>query len=374
MDPELSTDHRALRRTVRDFADGVIRPIAAEIDREHRFPRRVIDAAARLDLLGTLVPEAYGGAGMDHVSFTICIEEIARACASCAVIVDVHTSVGTEPVVLFGTEAQKRAWLPRLASGEVLGAFCLTEPGSGSDAASLQATARRQEGGWVLRGTKTFITNVGEAGLYTVFARTPAGISAFLVPAGAPGLRMGQTFSKMGLNGSPTGEVVLDDVRVPAEALLHTDGKGFTVAMRALDAGRIGISGQALGVAGAALEEAIAFLRQRRQFGRPVATFQGLQFMVADLGTRLEAARQLAYHAAWLCDRGRPFTREASIAKLFCTDAAMDIATDAVQLGGGYGYTAELALERHFRDAKALQIYEGSNQVQRMVIARDVLR
>ncbi|MBO0708166.1 MAG: acyl-CoA dehydrogenase family protein [Candidatus Dormibacteraeota bacterium] len=374
MDLELQSEHRALRETVRAFADQVIRPLAAGIDREHRFPAQVIAAAAELDLLGTLVPEDYGGAGMDHLAFTLCIEEIARACASCAVIIDVHSSVGSEPIVLFGTEEQKRTWLPALAAGRVLGAFCLSEPGSGSDAASLQASAHHDGAGWVLTGTKTFITNIGEAGLYTVFARSAEGISAFLVPGDAPGLRVGQVFRKMGLNGSPTGELVLDEVRVGAGALLHAPGQGFQVAMRALDSGRIGISGQALGIAGAALEEGAAFLRERRQFDRPLASFQGLQFMVADMGTRLEAARRLAYHAAWLCDQGRPFTKEASMAKLFCTDTAMAVATDAVQLGGGYGFTQELALERHFRDAKALQIYEGSNQVQRIVIARDVLR
>jgi acyl-CoA dehydrogenase len=374
LDPELSSDHRALRETVRAFAEQVIRPLASDIDREHRFPSEVISAAAGLDLLGVLVPEAYGGAGMDHLAFTLCIEEIARACASCAVIIDVHSSVGTEPIVLFGTEEQKRAWLPELAAGRLLGAFCLTEPDSGSDAASLKATAQRDGAGWVLTGTKTFITNVGEAGLYIVFARGPQGISAFLVPADAPGVRVGQVFRKMGLNGSPTGELILDDARVPADSLLHQAGTGFRVAMRALDSGRIGISGQALGITGAALEEATGFLTQRRQFGRPLASFQGLQFMVADMGTRFEAARRLAYHAAWLCDQDRPFTREASIAKLFCTDTAMAVANDAVQLCGGYGFTQDLPLERHFRDAKALQIYEGSNQVQRIVIARDVLR
>jgi alkylation response protein AidB-like acyl-CoA dehydrogenase len=373
LDPELSSEHRALRETVRAFADQVIRPLAAEIDRDHRFPSEVIAAAAELDLLGILVPEAYGGAGMDHLAFTICVEEVARACASCAVILDVHSSVGTEPIVLFGTDDQKRAWLPPLASGRLLGAFCLTEPDSGSDAASLKATAQRDGRGWALTGTKTFITNVGQAGLYIVFARVPGGISAFLVPADAPGVRVGQVFRKMGLNGSPTGELILDDARVPADSLLHLAGKGFRVAMRALDSGRIGISGQALGITGAALAESSGFLIQRRQFGRPLASFQGLQFMVADMATRFEAARRLAYHAAWLCDQGRPFTREASIAKLFCTDTAMEVATDAVQLCGGYGFTSDLPLERHFRDAKALQIYEGSNQVQRIVIARDVL-
>jgi len=330
-------------------------------------------------LLGILVPPEYGGAGLDHLAFTICIEELAVACASTAVIVDVHNSVACEPILLFGTEEQKRRWLPALASGELLGAFALTEPSSGSDAASLQTTARRHGDEYVLNGTKVFITNIGRAGMYIVFARTgsgerAAGVSAFIVPGDAEGLKVGQVFRKMGLNGSPTGELVLEDVRVPASNLLYEEGKGFTIAMRALDSGRIGISGQALGIAEAALGEAIAYTREREQFGRPVAAFQGVQFALADMATRLTAARQMAYHAAWLCSRGRRFTREASMAKLFCTDAAMEIATEAVQLAGGYGYVDDLPFERHFRDAKALQIYEGTNQVQRVVIAREVLR
>ncbi len=379
MDLELGPDHLALRAAVREFAQAEVRPLAAAVDREHRFPSEAIAGAARLNLMGILVPSEYGGAGLDHLAFTVCIEELAQACASTAVIVDVHNSVASEPVVLFGTPEQKRAWLPRLASGEVLGAFALTEPDSGSDAAALKTTARREGGEWVLSGTKVFISNIGEAGLYLVFARTSAGsraggISAFLVPAGSAGLRVGQVFKKMGLNGSATGELVLEEVRVPAGALLHAEGRGFTVAMRALDSGRIGISGQALGIAQAAFDEALAHTREREQFGAPVASRQGVGFMLADMATRLAAARQMTYHAAALCSAGRPFTREASMCKLFATDSAMEIAIDAVQLAGGYGYIAEQPFERHFRDAKALQIYEGSNQVQRLVIARELLR
>jgi alkylation response protein AidB-like acyl-CoA dehydrogenase len=375
VDLELSREHRALRASVREFADSVVRPRAAAIDRERRFPSDVIEAASELDLMGILVPSEYGGAGLDHLAFTICIEELARACASTAVIIDVHNSVATEPIALFGTEEQKRRWLPGLASGRLLGGFALTEPGSGSDAAALQASARRERGGWVLEGSKTFITNAGRAALYLVFARSlpqprAAGVSAFLVPADTPGLRVGQVFDKMGLHGSPTGELVLDEAWVPGDALLHEEGRGFAVAMRALDSGRIGISGQALGVAGAALDEAIAHTAERT---RPVAAFQGVQFMLADMATRFTAGRQLAYHAAALCSAGRPFTREASIAKLYCTDTAMEIATDALQVAGGQGYLSDLPFERHFRDAKALQIYEGSNQIQRVVIARELL-
>ena len=356
-----------------------MKPAAAAVDREHRFPAEAVRGARELDLMGILVPPEYGGAGLDHLAFTICIEELARACASTAVIVDVHNSVATEPILLFGTEEQRRAWLPRLAAGEILGAFALTEPSSGSDAASLKTTAQRYGDEYVLNGTKVFITIVGEAGMYLVFARTgpderAAGVSCFIVPADTPGLRPGQVFKKMGLHGSPTGELILEDARVPAANLLAPEGRGFRVAMRALDSGRIGISGQALGIAQAALEEALAFTREREQFGQPVARFQGVGFMLADMATRVVASRQLAYHAASLCSAGKPFTQEASMAKLFCTDTAMEVAIDALQLAGGYGYISELPFERHFRDAKALQIYEGSNQIQRQVIARGLLQ
>ena len=322
--------------------------------------------------MGMLVPREYGGAGLDALAFTIGIEELAHACASTAVIVDVHTSVGTEPILLFGDEDQKRRWLPPLAKGEVLGAFALSEPSSGSDAASLKTSARRESDGYVLNGTKVFITNIGHAGLYIVFARTgaderAAGISAFIVPAETKGLRVGQVFHKMGLHGSPTGELVLEDVRVPAANRLGAEGQGFTVAMRALDSGRIGISGQALGIGQAAVDEARAFMRDRGHE-------QGDDFVLADMAARIESARLLAYHAAWRCSRGLRFTREASMSKLHCTDSAMQLAIDALQIAGEEGAVAGSALERHMRDAKALQIYEGSNQVQRVVIARELLR
>jgi len=371
LDLELAPDHATFRGAVRELAQGVIQPLAAEVDRDHRFPEEAVKAAAEAGLLGVLIPREYGGAGLDALAFAICIEEIAQACASSAVIVDVHTSVGSEPMLLFGTEDQKRKWLPKLASGELLGAFALTEPASGSDAASLKMSARRKGGGYVLNGTKVFITNIGRAGLYIVFARSgeekAAGISAFLVPSNAEGVKVGQVFTKMGLNGSPTGELVLEDVEVPAENRLGAEGQGFTVAMRALDSGRIGISGQALGIAQAAVDESRALLASR---GRD----QGDDFLLADMATRLESARLLAYHAAWLCGAGRPFTRQASMAKLHCTDTAMQLAIDALQLAGDEGTISGSPFDRHFRDAKALQIYEGSNQVQRLVVARDILR
>jgi acyl-CoA dehydrogenase len=372
MDLDLAPQHATFRAAVRELAQGVALPHAAEVDREYRFPDEAVKAAADAGLMGVLIPREYGGAGLDAIAFAVCIEELAQACASTSVIVDVHTSVGSEPILLFGTEEQKRRWLPRLASGELLGAFALTEPASGSDAASLTMTARLSGNDYVLNGTKVFITNIGRAGLYVVFARTgpdqkAAGVSAFLVPGDAPGVRVGQLFKKMGLHGSPTGELVLEDVVVPAANRLAAEGQGFTVAMRALDSGRIGISGQALGIAQAAVTESRAVLAD----GEPA---QGDEFMLADMATRLESARLLAYHAAWLCSKGRPFTRQASMAKLHCTDTAMDLALDALQLAGEEGTVSGSPFERHVRDAKALQIYEGSNQVQRMVIARDLLR
>ena len=372
MDLELAPEHASFRAGVRELAQGVVQPLAAEVDRDHRFPQEAIDAAAQSGLLGVLIPRRYGGAGLDALAFAICVEELAQACASTAVIVDVHTSVGTEPILLFGDDEQKSRWLPRLATGEVLGAFALTEPASGSDAASLTTTARRNGDGYVLNGTKVFITNIGHAGLYVVFARTgpdekAAGVTAFLVPADARGVRVGQVFHKMGLHGSPTGELILEDVSVPAANRLGAEGQGFTVAMRALDSGRIGISGQALGIGQAAVDETRALMRDR---GRE----QGDDFTLADMATRLESARLLAYQAAWLCSRGLPFTRQASMSKLHCTDTAMHVALDALQIAGLEGAASGSPLERHVRDAKALQIYEGSNQVQRIVIARDLLR
>ena len=395
MDFDLPPEHASFRDAVRELAQSVALPLAAEVDRDHRFPEEAVSAAAAAGLLGILIPREYGGAGLDALAFTLCIDELAQACASTSVIIDVHTSVGSEPILLFGTDEQKRQWLPRLASGEMLGAFALTEPAAGSDAASLQTTARRHGDGYVLNGTKVFITNIGRAGLYVVFARTgpeerAAGVSAFLVPADTPGLRVGQMFKKMGLNGSPTGELVLEDVLVPVANRLAAEGQGFTVAMRALDSGRIGISGQALGIGQAAVDEATTVLKGRRlgQLGSPhpagslreladLPTWwggQGDDFTLADMATRLESARLLAYNAAWLCAAGRPFTRSASIAKLHCTDTTMQLALDALQLAGEEGAVSGSPFERHVRDAKALQIYEGSNQVQRIVIAREVMQ
>jgi alkylation response protein AidB-like acyl-CoA dehydrogenase len=378
MDLTLSPEQEEIRKLVRDFATREVKPRAEAIDQTGVFPRDLVSKAAELGLLGILVPDAYGGAGLDHIAFAIFVEQVARFCASTAVILDVHTSVGTEPIVLFGNEEQKRRWLPDLAQGRKLAAFALTEPDAGSDAAHLQTTAVRRNGGYVLNGTKIFITNAGEAQLYVVLAATrpgagASGITAFVVEGDNPGLVVGAPFKKMGLNGSPIAEVRLEECVVDETDRLGVEGQGFAIAMRALDSGRIGISAQAVGLAQGALDDAVAYAKDRRQFGKPIAELQTIQNKIADMTVRISAARWLTWKAAALCDAGRPFTREASMAKLFATDAAMDITLDALQVFGGYGYLEDFPMARRVRDAKACQIYEGTNQIQRIVIARDLV-
>jgi alkylation response protein AidB-like acyl-CoA dehydrogenase len=378
MDLSLSPHHLEIRQLVRDFAEREVKPRAEAIDHTDEFPRDLIGKAAELGLLGILVPEAYGGAGLDHLAFAIFVEEVARYSASTAGILDVHGSVGTEPIVLFGNQDQKRRWLPDLASGKTLAAFALTEPEAGSDAAHLKTTATKNDGTYLLNGTKIFITNAGEAQLYVVMASTrpgsgAEGISAFLVGGDNPGLKVGPKFKKMGLNGSAIAEVHLDNCVVAENDRLGDEGQGFKIAMRALDSGRIGISAQAVGLAQGAIDDAIAYARERKQFGKPIAELQTIQNKIADMTVKVRAARWMTWKAAVLCDDGRPFITEASMAKLFATDAAMEITLDALQVFGGYGYLEDYPMARRVRDAKACQIYEGTNQVQRVVIARELL-
>jgi alkylation response protein AidB-like acyl-CoA dehydrogenase len=378
MDLSLTAEQEEIRKLVRAFAEREVKPRAEAIDHSGEFPRDLVEKAAALGLLGILVPEAYGGAGLDHISFAIFVEEVARFCASTAVILDVHTSVGSEPIVLFGTEDQKRRWLPDLAQGKKLAAFALTEPEAGSDAAHLKATASRRDGGYVLNGTKIFITNAGEAQLYMVMAATrpgagAEGITAFLVSGANPGLTVGPRFKKMGLNGSAIAEIHLDRCEVAEEDRLGEEGQGFRIAMRALDSGRIGISAQAVGLAQGALDDAVAYAKERKQFAKPIAELQTIQNKLADMAVKVRAARWMTWRAAALCDAGQPFTREAAMAKLFSTDAAMEITLDALQVFGGYGYLEEYPMARRVRDAKACQIYEGTNQIQRLVIARELV-
>ena len=379
MELALSPEQEEIRRLAHDFAVKEVKPRAQAIDQDREFPQDLVDKASQLGLLGILVPEEYGGAGLDHLSFAIVIEEIARFCASTAVIIDVHTSVGTEPIALFGTAEQKRRWLPDLASGKRLAAFALTEADAGSDAAHLKTTATRRDGGYELNGAKMFITNAGHAGLYVVMAATAPGkgaegISAFVVEGANPGITVGPPFEKMGLNGSAISEVRFDRCQVPSTDRLGMEGDGFKVAMRALDSGRIGISAQAIGLAQGALDDALAYARERKQFGKPIGDFQTIQNKIADMAVKVSAARWLTWATAARCDRGEAFTKEASMTKLFATDSAMEVTLEALQVLGGYGYLEEYPMARRVRDAKACQIYEGTNQIQRVVIARELLR
>ena len=379
MDLALSPEQQEVRTLAREFAEREVKPRAEAIDHSGEFPRDLVDKAAKLGLLGILVPDTYGDAGLDHISFAIFIEEVAHFCASTAVILDVHNSVGTEPIVLFGSDEQKRRWLPDLAQGKKLAAFALTEPEAGSDAAHLKTTATRRDGGYLLNGTKIFITNAGEAQLYVVMASTTPGsgadgITAFLVGGDNPGLKVGPKFKKMGLNGSAIAEVYLENCAVDEADRLGDEGQGFKIAMRALDSGRIGISAQAVGLAQGAFDDAVAYARERKQFGTPIAELQTIQNKIADMAVKIRAARWMTWKAAALCDAGLSFTGEASMAKLFATDATMEITLDALQVFGGYGYLEEYPMARRVRDAKACQIYEGTNQVQRVVIARELER
>ncbi len=375
------TEAQALvRKTARDFATRVVAPQAAELDETERFPRAVFRGLAELGLMAVNVAPELGGAGAGAVAAALAVEEVARACASTAVMMSVTNMVG-ETIARFGTEAQKRRHCPRLATGEhVVGSFALSEPDVGSDAGAMRTTARRDGGAWVIDGAKQWITGGGHAGVLLVWARTGAastganGISCFLVDGGARGLRVGPPEDKMGIRGSNTVPLELDGCRVPADALLGRENGGFKIAMTALDGGRIGISAQAVGIARAALAASVAYAKERRAFGVPIATHQAIHWKLADMRVQIDAARLLLFRAAWSKDERRPFTREAAMAKVFASEAAVRVCNEAVQIHGGYGYMRELPVERHLRDARVTTLYEGTSEVQRMVIARHVLR
>ncbi len=379
MEFELGEEHRLVQSTVREWAARRLLPAAAEMDRAGRYPPDLVRELGDLGLLGVMVPESYGGGGMDTISYCIVIEELARAEAGVAVVVSVNNSLACYPILAFGTEAQKQRYLPGLCRGAVLGCYCLTEPTAGSDAAALRTSARDSGDHWILNGTKIFVTNGVEADVLIIYARTGAettgsrGISAFIAEKSDPGLSVGKIEDKLGIHTSSTCEIVLEDCRLPKDRLLGERDQGFRVAMATLDGGRIGIAAQAVGIARAAMEDAVAYAKERRQFGRPIAEFQATQVKVADMATRIRAARLLMYRAAWIRDRGGRHTKEASMAKLFASETAMWAATQGIQIFGGYGYTQDYPAERHFRDAKITEIYEGTSEVQRMVIARQVL-
>ncbi len=378
MDFDLSEEQRLIQTTVREFAAKEIMPLAAELDHTARFPAEIIAKAAALGLLGLIVPEEYGGAGLDGLANVLVQEELARASAGVQTIITVNNSLVCDPILRFGSAEQKRRYLPRLARGEWLGCYCLTEPEAGSDAMSLQTQAELHGGEWVLNGQKIFVTNGTEAHLCVVYARTEAapgarGISAFLVEKTSPGIRVGKVEKKLGIKCSSTTEIVLEDCRVPAANLLGQRGQGGAIALATLDGGRIGIAAQALGIARASLEESAAYARQRAQFGHLLKDMQAVQWAVADMSTRIEAARLLTYRAACLRDRGERCTAEAAMAKLVASETAMWAAHRAVQIFGGYGYIQEYPVERYFRDAKITEIYEGTSEIQRLVISRHVL-
>jgi butyryl-CoA dehydrogenase len=367
-------DQLAVQKTAREFAQAEVLPKAAEIDREHRHPAELVKRMAELGFLGMAVPEPYGGAGLDHVSYALAMEEIARACASTAVIMSVNNSLVCDPLHRFGTEAQKQEWLAPLASGKLLGCFALSEPEAGSDAAAQKTTATPDGGGWILQGTKNWITNGPVADVCVLFAMNDRaaghkGISAFIVPLKHPGVRVGPPDDKLGIRGSKSSQIFLDDARLPAAHLLGEVGGGFKIAMSTLDGGRIGIAAQALGIARAALEDALAYAQQRRTFGRPIAQHQAIAFKLADMATEIDAARLLTLRAAWLKDQKQPYGKEAAMAKLYASDVANRAAREAIQIFGGNGYVTEYPVERHFRDAKITEIYEGTSEIQRLVIA-----
>ncbi|MGC5325693.1 acyl-CoA dehydrogenase [Brevibacillus sp. SYSU BS000544] len=375
MDLRWTEEQQMMIKMVRDFAQKEIAPFVPVMEETEEFPRHIVKKMGEMGLMGIPIPEEWGGVGADFTSYILAINEISRVSATVGVILSVHTSVGTNPILYFGNDEQKNKYVRKLAAGEFLGAFALTEPSAGSDASSIRTQAVRQGDEYILNGSKVFITNGGEADVYITFAITDPskgtrGISAFIVEKDTPGFTVGKKEKKMGLHGSNTTELIFDNARVPAENLLGNEGDGFTIAMANLDSGRIGIASQALGIAEAALEYATQYAKERKQFGEPIANKQAIGFKLADMATLVEAARLLVYQAASLRTQGKPCGKEASMAKRFASDAAMKIATEAVQVFGGYGYSREYPVERLFRDAKITQIYEGTNQIQRVVIAK----
>jgi len=370
---DLPEEHELLRRTVREFAEGEVAPVAAELDREHRFPYEIVAGLAELGLMGIPFPEEYGGAGADPLAYSLAVEELARVDSSVAITVAAHISLGTMPIYLFGTEEQRRRRLPDLCSGRRLAAFGLTEPGAGSDAGATRTTAELRDGFWVVNGSKIFITNAGTdvSGCVTITARTsPEEISNIVVENGTPGYEISPPMEKMGWRASDTRELSFRDCAVAEENLLGPRGAGFRQFLEILDGGRISVAAMGVGLAQGAYELALAYAREREQFGRKISSFQTTQFKLADMATEIEAGRALVYRAAWLKDRGRAFAQEAAMAKLYTGELARRVVNEALQIHGGYGYMEEFPIARFYRDQKVLEIGEGTNEVQRLVIAR----
>ncbi|MBM7580890.1 acyl-CoA dehydrogenase [Jeotgalibacillus terrae] len=378
MDLRFTEEQLMMQKMVRDFAREEIEPFIERME-AGEFPREILNKMAELGLMGITVPEEYGGAGMDFTSYIIAINELAKVSPVVSVILSVHTSVGTNPILYYGNEEQKQKYVTKLATGEHLGAFCLTEPSAGSDAASLKTRAVKKDGHYVLNGSKIFITNGGEADTYIVFAVTDPekgtrGISAFIVEKNFPGFVVGKDEEKMGLHGSRTVQLTFEDMKVPAQNLLGEEGEGFKIALGNLDVGRIGIAAKSLGIAEAAVDHAVAYAKEREQFGKPIAQQQGIGFKLADMATAAEAAKLLVYQAAFLRQEGKSCGKEASMAKLFASSTAMNNAIECVQVFGGNGYTEDYPAERLFRDAKISEIYEGTSEIQRIVISKHVTK
>ena len=374
----LTEEQRMIQSMARDFSREVVLPGAAERDRSSQFPRDILDQMSELGFMGMMVPPQYGGSGVDTVSYVLALTEIAYSCASTAVVMSVHNSICCESIMRFGSPEQKDYWLPRMCTQGCLGAFALTEPHAGSDPASQRTRAVREGDHWVLSGTKQFITSGKNCGVVIVTAVTDRskrhrGISAFLVPQGTPGLSVGKEEKKLGLKASDTVQLIFEDCRVPADAMLGKPGEGFKIAMTALDCGRIGIAAQSLGVAQACMDESISYMHERQAFGRPISDFQGLRWKIADMAVEIEAARLLCLNAAHLKDQGRRYTREASMAKLYASEMVNRVAGQAIQIHGGYGYCSEYPMERHYRDARVFTIYEGTSEIQRLVISNNIL-
>lgn len=379
MNFELTKTDLLFRQMIRSFAENEVKPLAAEIDEEERFPVETVQKMAKLGIMGIPVPKEYGGAGGTNLMYSIAVEELSRVCATTGVVVSAHTSLCCAPILENGTEEQKQRYLPRLASGEWLGAFGLTEPNAGTDASAQQTTAVETPEGWVLNGNKIFITNAIYADVYVVFAMTDKslgtkGITAFIVEKGMEGFTFGKKEAKMGIRGSATAELIFTNCLVPKENLLGKVGGGFGIAMKTLDGGRIGIASQALGIAQGAMDETVKYVKERKQFGRSIAAFQNTQFQMADLQTRTEASRLLVRSAACKKDLKQPYSVDAAMAKLYAAETAMEVTTKAVQFHGGYGYTREYPVERMMRDAKITEIYEGTSEVQRMVISSKLFK
>ena len=375
----LSEEQQMMQKMVRQFAEEKVAKAVKNMEEKDEFPYEIVKQMGELGLMGIPVSEEYGGAGMDYTSYILAIHEISKVSPALGVILSVHTSVGTYPIINFGTEEQKKKYVPKLATGEYLGAFALTEPAAGSDAAGMKTTAKKKGDHYVLNGSKVFITNGGAADTYIVFAKTDPeagskGVSAFIVEKDTPGFSVGAKEKKMGMHGSNTTSLSFDDAKVPVENLIGKEGEGFKIALSNLNTGRIGIAAQALGIAEGALQAAVSYAKERKQFGKPIGNHQGMSFKLADMATKTEAARLLVYQAADLNGRGVECGKESSMAKMFASDTAMEVSIEAVQVFGGYGYTTEYPAERFFRDAKVTQIYEGTNEIQRIVISKHLLK